>query len=187
MTLENIIDTANALGWTVTEDSSFKHSPRTITFSHMSSAGEDFGFDVYTDDDNEVPQKVRDYANDFDVDDHAKEVMGMDGAPSLEELLDDAKEILASINELADTLEKGKTSFSCESKEKTSFSCESKEDAYDYIIEHFDIGQPASRILNNILEYADKMANEEQYEFFREILDGTIGLTEDELKSLCWN
>lgn len=177
MTLENIIDTANALDWTVTEDSSFKHSPRTITFSHMSSAGEDFGFDVYTDDDNEVPQKVRDYANDFDVDDHAKEVMGMDGAPSLEELLDDAKEILASINELADTLE----------KEKTSFSCESKEDAYDYIIEHFDIGQPASRILNNILEYADKMANEEQYEFFREILDGTIGLTEDELKSLCWN
>lgn len=177
MTLENIIDTANALGWTVTEDSSFKHSPRTITVSHMSSAGEDFGFDVYTDDDNEVPQKVRDYANDFDVDDHAKEVMGMDGAPSLEELLDDAKEILASINELADTLE----------KEKTSFSCESKEDAYDYIIEHFDIGQPASRILNNILEYADKMANEEQYEFFREILDGTIGLTEDELKSLCWN
>ena len=177
MTLENIIDTANALDWTVTEDSSFKHSPRTITFSHMSSAGEDFGFDVYTDDDNEVPQKVRDYANDFDVDDHVKEVMGMDGAPSLEELLDDAKEILASINELADTLE----------KEKTSFSCESKEDAYDYIIEHFDIGQPASRILNNILEYADKMANEEQYEFFREILDGTIGLTEDELKSLCWN
>ena len=176
MTLENIIDTANALGWTVT-DSSFKHSPRTITFSQMSSAGEDFGFDVYTDDDNEVPQKVRDYANDFDVDDHAKEVMGMDGAPSLEELLDDAKEILASINELADTLE----------KEKTSFSCESKEDAYDYIIEHFDIGQPAARILNNILEYADKMANEEQYEFFSEILDGTIGLTEDELKSLCWN
>lgn len=177
MTLENIIDTANALDWTVTEDSSFKHSPRTITFSHMSSAGEDFGFDVYTDDDNEVPQKVRDYANDFDVDDHAKEVMGMDGAPSLEELLDDAKEILASINELADTLE----------KEKTRFSCESKEDAYDYIIEHFDIGQPAARILNNILEYADKMANEEQYEFFSEILDGTIGLTEDELKSLCWN
>ena len=177
MTLENIIDTANALGWTVTEDSSFKHSPRTITFSQMSSAGEDFGFDVYTDDDNEVPQKVRDYANDFDVDDHAKEVMGMDGAPSLEELLDDAKEILASINELADTLE----------KEKTSFSCESKEDAYDYIIEHFDIGQPAARILNNILEYADKMAIEEQYEFFSEILDGTIGLTEDELKSLCWN
>lgn len=177
MTLENIIDTANALGWTVTEDSSFKNSHRTITFSHMSSAGEDFGFDVYTDDDNEVPQKVRDYANDFDVDNHAKEVMGMDGAPSLEELLDDAKEILASINELADTLE----------KEKTSFSCESKEDAYDYIIEHFDIGQPAARILNNILEYADKMANEEQYEFFSEILDGTIGLTEDELKSLCWN
>lgn len=177
MTLENIIDTANALGWTVTEGSSFKHSPRTITFSQMSSAGEDFGFDVYTDDDNEVPQKVRDYANDFDVDDHAKEVMGMDGAPSLEELLDDAKEILASINELADTLE----------KEKTSFSCESKEDAYDYIIEHFDIGQPAARILNNILEYADKMANEKQYEFFSEILDGTIGLTEDELKSLCWN
>lgn len=177
MTLENIIDTANALGWTVTEDSSFKHSPRTITFSQMSSAGEDFGFDVYTDDDNEVPQKVRDYANDFDVDDHVKEVMGLNGAPSLEELLDDAKEILASINELADTLE----------KEKTSFSCESKEDAYDYIIEHFDIGQPAARILNNILEYADKMANEEQYEFFSEILDGTIGLTEDELKSLCWN
>ena len=35
MTLENIIDTANALGWTVTEESSFKHSPRTITFSQM--------------------------------------------------------------------------------------------------------------------------------------------------------
>lgn len=177
MTLENIIDTANALGWTVTEDSSFKHSPRTITFNQMSSAGEDFEFVICTNDDNEVPQKVRDYANDFDVDDHVKEVMGMDGAPSLEELLNDAKEILTSINELADTLE----------KEKTSFSCESKEDAYNYIIEHYNIGQPAARILDNILEYADKMTNEEQYEFFGEILDGTIGLTEDELKSLCWN
>ena len=36
-------------------------------------------------------------------------------------------------------------------------------------------------------EFADRLDGDEQYEFLEAILDGTIGLTESEIRDLCWN
>ncbi len=42
-------------------------------------------------------------------------------------------------------------------------------------------------IVENVLEYADGMSGDEQYDFLLKMLDGVIWLTEDEICSLCWN
>ena len=51
----------------------------------------------------------------------------------------------------------------------------------------FDIDGAAARILRNVLEYADRMGGDEQYDFLTEMLDGTIGLSDREIRNLCWN
>lgn len=35
--------------------------------------------------------------------------------------------------------------------------------------------------------YADRMGGDEQYDFLTEMLDGTIGLSDREIRNLCWN
>ena len=62
-----------------------------------------------------------------------------------------------------------------------------REDAFNWILENFSVDGAAGRIISNILEYADDLSEEEQVEFMNKMLDGTIGLTEDEFENLCWN
>ena len=64
---------------------------------------------------------------------------------------------------------------------------ETREDAYKWILENFSVDGATERIISNILEYADDLSGEEQVEFMTRMLDGTIGLTEDEIENLCWN
>ena len=69
-----------------------------------SPAGEDFVFSVQAETDMELYNELRAYARDFDRDWHVKSVMGMNGAPDLETLVNDAKDIqklLDSISEAA--------------------------------------------------------------------------------------
>lgn len=61
------------------------------------------------------------------------------------------------------------------------------EKAYEWLMEEFAIDGTAARIIHNVLEYADRLDGDEQYEFLSSILDGTIGLTESEIRDLCWN
>ena len=58
------------------------------------------------------------------------------------------------------------------------------EKAYEWLLEEFDIDGAAAR---NVLEYADRMGGDEQYDFLTEMLDGTIGLSDREIRNLCWN
>lgn len=60
-----------------------------------------------------------------------------------------------------------------------------KEKFYDYIQTNFNIGGDASRLIRNILNYAEGMERGEKYNFLCAILDGTIGLTDDEIKRFC--
>ena len=62
-----------------------------------------------------------------------------------------------------------------------------REDAFNWILENFSVDGAAGRIISNILEYADDLSEEVQVEFMNKMLDGTIGLTEDEIDNLCWN
>lgn len=61
------------------------------------------------------------------------------------------------------------------------------ENVYGWLLEEFDISGAAARIIRNILEYADRFDGEEQYDFLTEMLDGTIGLSDCEIRNLCWN
>ena len=58
---------------------------------------------------------------------------------------------------------------------------------YEWLLNNFDIDGTAGRIIQNVLEYADRMTGDEQYEFLTEMLDGTIGLSDREIRNLCWN
>lgn len=112
--LDDIIDAANALDWSVYTD-----EPRIIAgeldpsfgleFRKYSPAGEDFSFYVSTTDpvaeraESLVREVVR-YAIDFDPEEHAAIMLGANGAPGLFELCDDAKAIAAMLEELSDAL-----------------------------------------------------------------------------------
>jgi len=76
-----------------------------LRFSHTSPAGEDFSFSVSSDD---LIHQVQEYADDFDVSEHVAmwlEARGrVSGVPDAVTLVDDAKEIQAMLNTLAEKL-----------------------------------------------------------------------------------
>ena len=61
------------------------------------------------------------------------------------------------------------------------------ENAFEWLLEEFNIEGAAARIIRNILEYADRLEGDEQYDFLTEMLDGTIGLSDCKIRNLCWN
>ena len=61
------------------------------------------------------------------------------------------------------------------------------EQAYEWLLEEFDIDGAAARIIRNVLEYADRMEGAAQHDFLAEMLDGTIGLSDREIRNMCWN
>ena len=83
-------------GWSVSYDDN-----DTVELSQGSPAGEDFYFTVPK---LNFCDEVFDYANDFDPEEHAKENLGMSGAPGLRELLDDADAIKRMLLELSEAL-----------------------------------------------------------------------------------
>ena len=54
----------------------------------------------------------------------------------------------------------------------------------DYITDNFNISGEAFRLIDNILTYAERLERDKQYDFLREMLDGTIGLTDTEIRSV---
>jgi hypothetical protein len=60
-----------------------------------------------------------------------------------------------------------------------------KKEFLNYINENFDISGEAGRLINNILDYADNhLEQNEVYPFLCEILDGTIGLSDREIREV---
>lgn len=59
-----------------------------------------------------------------------------------------------------------------------------REQFYDYILENFNISVEAARLIDNILQYVEKTYTEEneQYNALCSLLNGTIGLTDGEIK-----
>lgn len=62
-----------------------------------------------------------------------------------------------------------------------------KEEFMHYISENFDISIEAHRLINNILNYIafQCVDEDEQYEMACALLDGTIGLTDAEIRKIC--
>ena len=53
-----------------------------------------------------------------------------------------------------------------------------------YLSENFDIDGATERIISNILEYAEGLPYDEQYPFLTAVLDGTIGLSDAEIRKI---
>ena len=92
---EKVVEIAKNLYWGVRDYGDV------VEFEMSSPAGEDFVFSVDADN---VADNVWEYAQNFDAEEHAREVMDMPGAPSLRELLEDAEEIQGMLEELATAL-----------------------------------------------------------------------------------
>jgi len=61
---------------------------------------------------------------------------------------------------------------------------------YDYIVEHFNLGGPACRLIGNILAYIEAQQFEDEAEAQRHlwlILNGAIGLTRQEIEMIKLN
>lgn len=91
---------AEELYWAVEDE-----NDGSLRFSHTSPAGEDFSFSVSSDD---LIHQVQEYADDFDVSEHVAmwlEARGhVSGVPDAVTLVDDAKEIQAMLDTLAEKL-----------------------------------------------------------------------------------
>ena len=105
ITLETITE---ELGWT------FELEQQAIFFQKHSPLGEDFNFTIEVEDPNdleEIGRKIREYAEDFDPDDHIKVYLGMlgkNGVPdSVRDLLQDADDIKEMLFGLVARFEEG--------------------------------------------------------------------------------
>lgn len=123
------------------------------------------------------------YANDFDAEEHAElwiECRGKNGVPeSIKDLLEDAEWIKDTLTEVSKKLKNV-------DKESEEFYCMNRPQFYNYIIENYDISSEARRLINNILYFVEENYTEEneQYRILCDLLSGTIGLTDNELKKV---
>ena len=184
--IDDLLDKAEELGWCVRE------SDTEWEFIQNSPAGEDFSFDVGASDvrnADDMVREIRSYANSFDAEEHAKmwiEAQGrVSGVPDLKTLVKDADAIKEMLDELAAAVANDEDNAEGDDDEEEGVN--SLEDAYEWILNNFNIDGAADRIIRNVLEYADRMEGDEQYDFLTEMLDGTIGLSDREIQNLCWN
>ena len=100
-----IVEIAEAQGWGVSIiDGEYE-------FETYSPAGEDFIFYIpVSDDPSRIVASIRDYADNFDVDEHIELWIGsrgQNGVPSsVRELVEDAEEIKSMLDDLAEAMRK---------------------------------------------------------------------------------
>lgn len=61
-----------------------------------------------------------------------------------------------------------------------------REEFYNYILENFNISGEAARLIDNILQFVEEnyMEENEQYKALSDLLDGTIGLSDIEIRKV---
>lgn len=96
---DTIIGVAEELCFSVTYD-----DINDFEFEFYSPAGEDCFCSVLANTPEDLWRELEKYANEFDVDEHVKSVMGMNGAPDISVLCEDAKAIQEMLQCLADTV-----------------------------------------------------------------------------------
>lgn len=155
-----------------------------IELETYSPAGEDVIVSlIYDGTDEGFVAAFVEYANWFDAEEHAEmwiESRGKNGVPeSIKTLLEDAEWIKNMLLEVAEEL----NSLDEESEDLTSMN---REQFYNYILENFSISGEAGRLIDNILQFVESHYPEEneQYNALCSLLDGTIGLTDNEIKKV---
>lgn len=97
-----LVERAEALGW----DCEIDNDDSSVEFRQDSPAGEDFSFCAYGETTEEIVASIREYADDFDIEEHVKMHLeakenGFSGVPDVSTLVEDAKAIKTMLNELA--------------------------------------------------------------------------------------
>lgn len=128
-------------------------------------------------------QAFNDYANDFDAEEHAEmwiKSRGKNGVPNrIKDLLKDADWIKNILMEIAEELNNP-------SDKSEEISHMNREQFYNYILENFNIGEDTGRLIDNILLFVEENYSEEneQYKALCSLLDGTIGLSDAEIRNV---
>lgn len=124
-----------------------------------------------------------DYANWFDAEEHAEmwiEGRGKNGVPeSIKDLLEDAEWQKNTFLEVAEAL----NNLDNESEELESMN---RDQFYNYIVVNFTVSGEAERLIDNILQFVEAhyTTKSEQYNALCSLLDGTIGLKDNEIKKV---
>lgn len=97
-----LVERAKELGWGCTIDT----EDSSIEFKQSSPAGEDFCFCAYGDTAEEIVSSIREYAADFDIEEHVKMWLdaknnGISGVPDVHILVQDAEDIQNMLDKLA--------------------------------------------------------------------------------------
>lgn len=102
-TIDELKDYLEDNGWHVEECNVGPGNDIGWELSKYSPAGEDFFFAIeHNNDVVEAIQALKQYAYNFDIDEHVQLNLGGRGAPGVVELVEDAKEIQKMLDELAD-------------------------------------------------------------------------------------
>lgn len=182
MTFEKTKEIAEELGWKV--ESNTDGGNRCITFSKASPAGEDFSFDIWSDEDESITAETRSYANDFDEEEHVKLMLDSRGAPSMKELVADAEKIKKMVNDLADAFDAADNG-----EEVQNRRFKTRAEASNWLYDEFPVTRerPLCDIIDSILMYADDLSGEEQEDYLMQMFSGTMGIEDREIKEMCWN
>ena len=139
---------------------------------------------IYDGTEEDFIRQFESYAEGFDAEEHAEtyiNMRGKNGVPeSIKDLLEDAewqKEML---------LEVAKDLNSLDDEESETDGYMNREQFYQYILDNFSISGEAGRLINNILHFVEENYTEEneQYRVLCDLLDGTIGLSDSEIKKV---
>ena len=139
---------------------------------------------IYDGTEEDFIKQFESYAEDFDAEEHAEtyiNMRGKNGVPeSIKNLLEDAewqKEML---------LEVAKDLNGLDDEETETNGYMNREQFYQYILDNFNISGDAARSINNILHFVEENYTDEneQYKALCDLLDGTIGLLDVEIRKV---
>lgn len=177
--IDKVIELAESLDWKVTVDGD------DVDFQYYTNYGQDCHMNItLTEDFDKFTDEIYSYYENYDVSEEAalwidESGHGKNGAPyDIEDILNDMKEFESAIYDLWKKL-------NAEALNENS-GCMDKEEFMNYITENYNISGEAHRLIGNILNFVASHYTEEneQYNALCELLDGTIGLSDNEIKKI---
>ena len=177
--IDKVIELAESLDWKVTVDGN------DVDFQYYTNYGQDCHMNItLAEDFDKFTDEIYSYYENYDVSEETalwidESGHGKNGAPyDIEDILNDMKEFESAIHELWKKL-------NTEALNENSGYMD-KEEFMNYIAENYNISGEAHRLIGNILNFvADHYTQEdEQYNALCKLLDGTIGLSDNEIKKI---
>lgn len=182
--IDKVIELAESLDWNVTYCESY------IDFQYYTVYGQDCHMTMTeTEDFDTLVQEIYNYYESYDPSEETvlwidETGHGRNGAPyEIEDILNDMKEFKNAIYELWKKLNNADEEGDTEEEYDNNMN---KEQFMNYIAENYNISGEAHRLIGNILNFVANhyIEENEQYNALCELLDGAIGLSDNEIKKI---